>query len=352
MKTSMAAIGLSGVGLLLGGTLAFSEVSVQDKVKDAYAKAQAKQRQLAAGFEKAAFRKDPAYARLKKQHDELNKRVFALMHENQVVVGAEGQLDSDVPEELAEAMMDFREVTVAMEKTKGYRQFIHAVAEQALNARQERNSSQLLPAAVATTTKKYYINIYRDPSVPWYTPDYTLKDYVNTAMGTISSEVWWNTYASYDVAWQINGVYRNVDLSGCGAGSPPGGSGSTFNVVFRSGEAGYNGWGVTGSWAEIELSPPYACRWTWDWDNQPTTTHEIGHVFGANHYTYTQCGSYNDTECSSNGCGFEWCDSAAFPVCVEEYADAGFYGVYDDFCPNDEKCLINYVKYGSSCSAQ
>lgn len=350
MKSRTFGFVLSGLVLLVGGTQALAQSYDHEKTQKAYLAAQQAMRAQHASFDRTAARKDPTYARLKQEQELLKREFFGHMQKHQVQIGDEGMLEGDLPAEVTMALADLNEVTAALERTKGHRMYIHSVAQQAVASRNKAKPPVPVPAATAATTYKYYINIYRDPSVPAYYLDYTLKDYVNSAMGTISSEVWWNTWFSIDVQWQINGVYRTRDLSGCGSGNPVGGSGNTFNVYFRNGEMGHNGYGAAGSWAIIELSPPWSCNWSWNWDNQPTTTHEIGHIFGAQHYRYSQCGSYNDTECSSNGCGFEWCDSAAFPVCVEEYADAGFYGVYDDFCPNDEQCLINFVKYRSVCS--
>lgn len=298
-----------------------------------------------ARIDAAAQGQDPAYAALRAQRAAIVDLLRREVIEQGLEVDGEGALVGYVPEEVQQLLDRLEQVTIEMERTEGYREMIRRLAE---TTGSPAVGGEMHAQRAAASDKHFTINVYRDPSVPWWYPDWMLTAYVDAAMANIGAAIrsasrpWWCLWCSgYRISWTVN-FKGTADVTGCDAsgGTSPG-SGTTFNVYFRYHESSHNGWGWTGSKAVIDLLPTGACgNWGWDWDNVAITTHELGHVFDADHEDAGTCGVFNDLDCGGSGCGFQLCD--IYSGCVMEYADGGTGTTV--FCGNDAERMLSFAK--------
>ena len=293
-----------------------------------------------AAIETEARSLDPDYAALKLELEVLTERLLQLHTDLGLEIDGEGAILGPIPAP-AQAVLDrVNEVAAAIDLTEGHRHYVYAAAEAARSGARSRDGS----VALKVTSKHFNLQVYRDPSVP--TSSYSnslLVGYVDAAMGGIRSAILSASGGNYDISWTTT-YSGTAYLYGCGAPSASGGSGVNFKVYFRRGESSNNGWGWTGSHAVIDLTPGCSSG-AWDWDNVIITIHELGHVFSADHAPSSCTDYFNDRDCGSIECGFDFCD--LFTACVMEYADGGT-GT-SGFCGDDKSKMYSFVQQIGGC---
>lgn len=302
-----------------------------ERVSAYYAAMAAEEREL----DQLADQHDDRYAALRAAHQAEVGAFLEKAHELGAMFGGEGEILDPVPKELLPLLQRVNKLTARLERSKGYQ---WRVAEQARRALESTKNPGTYATSVTYTD--YTICIYRDPSAGTSSQS-ELTNLVNAAIGKIKSAVEWHSGGTRSIRWTTE-WHGSYDLSGCFP-SAPGGSGTTRYIYFRRNEQQHQGVGWCGNYAIVDLFPTGACVWNWNWPDAAATTHELGHVFGANHGSYATCGEYNDKDCGTSGCGKQSCDSSVY--CVEEYADAG-WGRTTSFCWADASQLCSHSESG------
>lgn len=285
---------------------------------------------------------DPAYASINTQLGDV-KRDLQNLGDSLGLSDRELTSPNDIDPMFLELQRQANELQDQLVQTKGYQ------TQLAQQARRFRNIEAAMPARANVT---YTIRIVRDPSVPSSITNSTLINYADIAMGWIkaASRSVGGAYFSHTIQF-----YANWNLTGCDNVTIPGhGYSNIYYLYFRYNETKMNGWAACGDYALVDLSPSYWCAGFWypNWNDLVATTHELGHVFGASHascsfydpwkYNDNECGTSNNTQCSSSGdtCSKETCDNTAY--CGQEYYDA-YYNNTRVICANDGRQIKDYV---------
>lgn len=287
---------------------------------------------------------DPAYASLKAERRSLMLQIMDAERSYKMETDDDGFYIGEVPQELRELIQRANDLTERMEKTKGYKYFVSTSAREAIDQmRGNRREGQKTFATMATE-KHYLMLVYRDSSVPSTIANSTLVGYVNSAMGRIDSAVRSASGNARYVTCQTWGPF-SINMGNECIPSPSDGYGTTFKVYFRYGKTPQSGYQAS-KYAVIDLRPdlsPSTCSSGRgpDWDDQVSTTHEVGHIFGGDHAGCGTTERYNDYECTNANCGYEYsCDW--YSRCSMERYDAEVYKT-NGYCGKDAKNIDNFV---------
>ncbi len=282
---------------------------------------------------------DPRYRVLQRRERALYQELMDKLGEAPVDWTDEAGIAGRIPADAERLLAKHDRIVEQLETTLGSRWLQQQRAEQA-----ER---EMATPGTKANTRTFSVHIYRDSSGLDSSWDTTLRNLTTTALGDIRKAYEVQTGNTFD--WNIYGVHA-YDLTGCSPSIPySGNGGNTFYVYYRRSETPTNGWATYGGYALIDLWPA-SCGGqsaSPNWVDQTAATHEIGHIFTADHRSKAACNSvWNDWDCGTDSsCGYKSCDWAN--VCNMEYADSTRW-----FCPRDRASIACWVNGGgTSCGS-